>query len=318
MRINLNRRQWIGGTAAIAASATIAPNAYSASDIKKRDKPFRFCLNTSTIRTPDGKPRALRESIEIVGKAGYDGIEPWIGEIDDYVSGGGSLEDARKKIQDQGLTVDSAIGFCKWIVDDDQERAAALEQLKKDMEKVRSIGGTRIAAPPVGATNNPNMSLVDASRRFHAVVELGQQMGVKAELELWGFSKFLHSLGELAYVAVECGHPDAIVLPDVYHIYKGGSDFAGLKFLNGKSIEVLHMNDYPDITRDKIQDADRVYPGNGVAPLNRILDLLVDAGFDGTFSLELFNRDYWKQDPQVVANTGLRKMQECIAAWQST
>jgi hypothetical protein len=34
-------------------------------------------------------------------------------------------------------------------------------------------------------------------------------------------------------------------------------------------------------------------------------------------SLELFNRQYWKQDPLAVARTGLEKMQEVIRASQA-
>jgi hypothetical protein len=32
--------------------------------------------------------------------------------------------------------------------------------------------------------------------------------------------------------------------------------------------------------------------------------------------LELFNRDYWKQDALEVAKTGLSKMKACVAAAQ--
>ncbi len=35
---------------------------------------------------------------------------------------------------------------------------------------------------------------------------------------------------------------------------------------------------------------------------------MIQAGFSGVLSLELFNRTYWEQDPQLVANTGLAKM----------
>ena len=69
-------------------------------------------------------------------------------------------------------------------------------------------------------------------------------------------------------VAIESGHPKACVLPDVYHLYKGGSDFAGLKLLNAAAVHVFHMNDYPaNPPRSAINDSDRVYPGDGVAPL---------------------------------------------------
>lgn len=310
----LTRRQWIHTTAALTTVTALSHKAQSAITTARKKPSFRFCLNTSTIR---GQELSLADTVDLTAKAGYNGIEPWLREIDAFQRDGGQLSDMKKRIRDAGLTVDSAIGFCKWIVDDDDERAAALEQMKRDMDTVRQIGGTRIAAPPVGATDNPNLSLKSAAERYFEIAELGRQMGVKAELELWGFSKFLHRLGELAYVSTESGHPDACLLPDVYHIYKGGSDFAGLKMINGRSIDVMHMNDYPNIDRAVITDADRVYPGDGDAPLDDILDYLSFAGFTGTFSLELFNANYWKQDAFTVAKTGLEKMQTVVSQWQS-
>jgi 2-keto-myo-inositol isomerase len=129
----------------------------------------------------------------------------------------------------------------------------------------------------------------------------------------------LSRLGELMFVAVESGHPDACLLPDVYHIYKGGSDFAGLKLINGHAIHVFHMNDYPrQPPRESIGDGDRVYPGDGVAPLTQIVQDLYSGGFHGVLSLELFNREYWRQDAMSVAKTGLEKMQAAVAKAQST
>ncbi|MCH8828651.1 MAG: sugar phosphate isomerase/epimerase, partial [Planctomycetes bacterium] len=129
----------------------------------------------------------------------------------------------------------------------------------------------------------------------------------------WGFSQSLSRLGETAFVAVESGHRDACILPDVYHIYKGGSDFAGLEMINGKAIHVFHLNDYPaDPPREKISDADRVYPGDGVAPWEQLFGILARSGFQGVLSLELFNRSYWKRDALSVAKTGLEKMKAVV------
>lgn len=74
------------------------------------------------------------------------------------------------------------------------------------------------------------------------------------------------------------------------------------------------MNDFPaNPTREKIVDADRVYPGDGVAPLGQILGRMILAGFRGYLSLELFNPNYYKEDALVVANTGLAKMKAVVA-----
>ncbi|MEC9094659.1 MAG: sugar phosphate isomerase/epimerase family protein [Planctomycetota bacterium] len=267
---------------------------------------IRYCINTSTIR---GQKLGLVKEIEIGAKVGYDGIEPWIGEINEYKQNGGSLKDLRKRIADHGMTVESAIGFANWIVDDDDKRAKALEQAKREMDLVAQIGGTRIAAPPAGATNQSDMNLFAAAKRYAELIKVGRQIGVIPQVEVWGFSKCLSRLGECVFVAIESGCEEACVLPDVYHIYKGGSGFEGLGLLAGETIQCFHMNDYPDNPpRDKIGDADRVYPGDGVAPITSILKSVLANGFSGALSLELFNRDYWKQDPETVLRTGLNKM----------
>jgi sugar phosphate isomerase/epimerase len=139
-------------------------------------------------------------------------------------------------------------------------------------------------------------------------------MGVIPQLEVWGFSTTLSKLGETMFVATESKHPKACVLLDVYHLHKGGSGFVGLRLLNGGAMNCFHMNDYPATPpRETIRDADRVYPGDGVAPLTQILKDLLATGFRGTLSLELFNPTYWKDDATNVARTGLMKMKEAVA-----
>ena len=88
-----------------------------------------------------------------------------------------------------------------------------------------------------------------------------------------------------------------------------------VELLSDDAIHVFHMNDYPGTpVREKLDDRDRVYPGDGVAPLKSILKSIAGDGKSVALSLELFNRDYWQLDAAEVATTGLRKMQEAAAA----
>ncbi len=271
---------------------------------------FRYCFNTSTIR---GQKLSLVQEIDIAAQAGYQAIEPWVSEIEAHARDGGSLSDLKKLIIDRGLSVESAIGFAEWIVDDEVRRARGLEQARRDMDLVQQIGGKRIAAPAAGATDVSDIDYLKVAKRYRALLEIGDRMGVVPQVEVWGFSKTLHRLGQAVLVAIESGHPQACVLPDVYHIYKGGSDFTGLKLLSGTAMHVFHANDYPaDPPRETINDSDRVYPGDGVAPWSDILRTLREINFDGYLSIELFNPNYWRQDPLEVARTALAKMQSLI------
>ena len=313
---SLSRRRFIAGTgAAIGALMTNRSKAIASGDNSETGPgstvPFRYCFNTSTIR---GQKLSLEKEIEITAQAGYNAIEPWVEKIHGYVRDGGNLKDIRRKISDSGLTVESSISFFQWIVDDDTQRAEGLEQARRDMDVLAQIGGKRIAAPPAGATRQAGLDLMKAAERYRALLELGEQIGVVPQVEVWGSSKNLHRLGQSMFVVIESGHPKACLLPDVYHIYKGGSDFNGFKQLSAHAIQVFHLNDYPaDPPRETIGDRDRVYPGDGIAPLTQILRDLQANGSRAFLSLELFNPNYWKQDPLAVAKTGLVKMKGTVS-----
>ena len=77
MSTTFSRRGFIA-----ASAATLAlPGATGAQDAKPATAatpPFRFCLNTSTIRecSYQGKKVDILAGVEVVSKAGYSGIEP--------------------------------------------------------------------------------------------------------------------------------------------------------------------------------------------------------------------------------------------------
>jgi 2-keto-myo-inositol isomerase len=313
--MDLSRRQWLGlGSTVLGASAAarlLTPETARA-DKRASNAHFRYSLNTSTI---SGQRLSLVEKIEIAAKAGYDGIEPWVNELDGHRKSGGSLSQLGQRVKDKGLRIPNVIGFFEWLVDDDARRKKGLDDARRAMDLVKQVGGSHLAAPPAGATSQPDLSLFKAAERYRALLDLGDKIGVTPVVEFWGPSKCLSRLGEAALVAIESRHPKACVLADIYHLYKGGSGFDGLRMLAPSALPVIHMNDYRrDPSRERITDADRIYPGDGIAPWKTIVGHLRDLGFQGMLSLELFNREYWKQDPLEVVRTGLSKMKALTGA----
>jgi 2-keto-myo-inositol isomerase len=311
MSPELSRREFLAMTAVTSAALMTSASCFAAQKPSRHGGPFRYCFNTSTIR---GQKLGIVAEVELVAKAGYDGIEPWINELDDYVKQGGSLTDLARRIADHGLTVESAIGFAQFLHPEEEARKKGMEEAKRCMDLVRQLGGHRIAAPPSGVQNTAGLDLFDLARRYRSLCELGQQMEVLPQLELWGFSKTLSRLGEVAFTGTEAAHPAACYLLDVYHIYKGGSDLGGLAMFPGPRMFNFHVNDYPaDPPHATIADKDRVYPGDGIAPLNDIFRTLRDIGYRGALSLELFNPTYWSQDAAEVVKTGLEKTRAAVA-----
>ena len=300
----LNRRELLklSGTGVM---ATFIPAFYTRATAASKG-PFRFCLNTSTI---SGQKPGLLKSIDIAAKAGYDGVELWVNDIKEYLSQGNSLQSLNAFIKSRGLVVEDAISFTEWMVDDDAKRKAALAELEEEMKMMAALGCHRIAAPPAGVEKSNPINFQTAGARYREILVMGKKYNVMPLLEFWGASGTLYNFGQALAIAAAADDADARILPDVYHLFRGGSGFNCLKLVNGKVIDIIHMNDYPVSKPVQEQrDSDRIYPGDGAAPLKQILQDLMRMGGTKVLSLELFNETYWKEDALLVAKTGLQKM----------
>lgn len=305
----MNRREVLrqglaAGAAALALDRMAGPGlAQPAGGNGVKGGAFPISLNTSTLR---GHKLPLTELIEIAARAGYQGIEPWMDELDRHVQSGGSLKDVGKRLKDLDLKVTGGIAFFEWMVDDEGRRKAGFEQARRRLEQFAQIGATHLAAPPAGDVKN--VKLLAAAERYHDLLELAEDTGVTPAVEIWGPAPNLYRLGQAVCVAMEARHPKACVLPDVFHLHRGGSGLAAIRRLNGNLLAGFHFNDYPaSPPADQLKDADRVYPGDGVAPLGQLFRDLRDIGYRGAISIELFNPEYYKQDPAHVAKTALEK-----------
>jgi 2-keto-myo-inositol isomerase len=267
---------------------------------------IRYCLNTSTI---SGNSKGLETHVAIASEAGYDGIEVWVRDVQAALENGHSEASLKNYVDDHGLKVENAIGFAPWLA----EGEAGFVQMEKEMHMLAAIGCRRIAAPPAGVPGDRPLDLFAAGEKYRKLLELGRETGVMPQLEFWGASPVLWHLGQALMIVAVADDPDARILPDVFHMFKGSSGFNTLKMINGRLIDVFHMNDYTASKgREEQGDADRVFPADGIAPLHQILTDLKQMGGEKVLSLELFNRAYWEMDPLELARTGLAKMKSLV------
>ena len=302
---NISRRnalKYFGITAG--ALAFWKPKLYAATQQEKFS--FTFCLNMATIR---GQNLGFIKELEVAAAAGFGAVEIWIDTLQEYLSNGGSVKEIKNKLASLNLKIENCIAFHEWVVDDEATRKASIEQMKKDMELLASIGCKRMAATGKGLTNDTTISLDTIAERYRHVLELGVSMNVIPLLEMWGFQKQFSTVNEVTYCAMQTGNASAKILLDVFHLYKGGSPLNTLSFINPEINDILHMNDYPStLSPEVITDADRIYPGDGVAPLKQILKTLKRKDQPLILSVELFNKNYYSEDALLVAKTSLNKL----------
>lgn len=276
------------------------------SNIQKLERPshslpFRVSLNTSTLMA---YKLPVDVQIEKVAAAGFDGIELWMRDIMAYLDQGGTSATLKEKLQQGNLKLENIIGFSEWCSDDPNKRGKAIDQLRKEMKIIKELGGEHIAAPIMGISKLEPSKMQVYAERYKAILDLEEETGVIPVLELWGMGA-LHRVSDCAQIVIATGHPKASILLDFYHVHRGGNSWDTVDVLNGAKLPVIHMNDFPTApTYDKLTDADRVLPGEGVCPFDYVVPKLYSAGFRGAFSVELFNKGYWDS---MDADTLLKK-----------
>lgn len=261
---------------------------------------FRFCLNASTICTTP----VLRQ-IEVARLAGYEAIELWHDHIDLHLKSGGSLADVKKAVDDNGLAVPTTIYLAGWFQPAGVEHSKALDEVRRRFEQAAAVGATySIAGPPPGKADREL-----GAKHYSELLEIGKSFGIKPAFEYLGFVDDINTIDDAIDIIQRSGHPDATVVVDPFHCWRGGGPIASLAKLKGSQIAISHFNDAPaNPPANTQQDSDRVLPGDGAIDLKFYSDQLSATGYDRYLSLELFREDLWAKDPLEVAKLGLEKM----------
>ena len=267
---------------------------------------FQYCLNASTIR-----PTPILDKIRIAGEVGYSAIELWHDDIEAYLASGGALADIKKALADAGLALPTTIYLPGWCDTTGAEHATALELVKRRMAVSAELGSAHIISCP--ALGKVDVAL--AARNYRELVDLGLSFGVKAAMEYLGFVEQINTIESALEIMTLSGHPQATIIIDPFHNFRGGGAFSSISKLRGDQIAISHFNDTPaSPPRLEQHDHSRVLPGEGHLNLKEWCGLLKQVGYHGYLSLELFREDLWARDPREVAKIGLESMRAAAEA----
>lgn len=314
MSNRLSRRgflQTAAGTALVASAVspmkTAAAQPPSPPRFQGGASPWPLTINSSTFR-----PTPLADKIRLAQETGWDGIELWVNDLEEYEKGG-NLKTLAAEIKDRGLFVPNIIGLWDCMPATESEFQQSLEKTRERMRMAAAVGSKYVAAIP--APDRPDFDLKWGADRYRDLLKIGrEEYGLIVAVEFVGFMKGVHRFGQAAAIAIDADDPNACIIADTFHLFRGGSGFNGLKLVNGSILAHFHWNDVPgDVPREEQSDGHRLYPGDGILPLTQALKDLKAIGYSGALSLETFNQEHWKQDPKTVAANGLQKMLASIA-----
>jgi len=268
-------------------------------------------LSFTTLGCPNW---TLRQIVENAAQIGYDGVDlrGLLEDIDvstrpEFTTG---LNETAQLFADHGVAISGIAISARYAVVDPAEKDKWFDETRRNMELAAKLGthllrvyGGRVPEGHTVETITP--ILVENLRE---IGDEAEQYDVTLALEThddWTDSAVF------ARLMAEADHPRVRVLWDLHHPFR----------TNGEPPEVTYANLAPYTVSTHVKDSipnpdgghTYVLLGEGDVPLKKMLDMLVEGGYDGYAILEWEKR--WHPElaePEVAFPQYVRKMREWL------
>ena len=252
----------------------------------------------------------FRGSLEGWARAGIEYVELNDAMLDGFLEND-TLAGAKSLLDDLGLTPVCGAAVMQDIWIPGPAHAASLETWRRRCEQFASLGLQKIYSPSL---TNRRVNAEDFAATPGCIREAGE---IAAEYNLTAMIEFLRTSTHLATLPSalnmirEAAHPSVRPMLDFFHFWSGLSKFDDLDMLEPGELAHAHFQDLLDGPRELINNNSRLIPGDGIAPVVRILQKLSEKEYNGALSVELFRPEYVRGDPFQVA-TEIREKCEAV------
>jgi len=268
-------------------------------------------LNEATLLPLDALTFA-----EVAATAGFEGVEFRIERTEECLRRG-KLEDLAGVLRSRKLSAVSLNALEDFSLVSAQRFGRMLEKVEFLFSKVCGEIGCDllVAVPSLLRTGKAQALVIEKTRkRLEELSRVAGEYGGRIGFEFLGFRECSVNTLEKAWEIVGGLNLENLGLViDTFHFYLSDSAPETLARIPGRSIFLIHVNDAPPLPKNGLKDAHRVFPGRGgVIPLGSFLRALRETGYDGYLSVELFNEEYWKRDPERVAAEALSSLKSVL------
>ncbi len=301
----VNRREFLAMAAVPAIAQPLA-----ASPVEPQDTgvgQMFVCMHGAT-----GSMYDFRTAMEGWARAGIRAVEPDLPNVRRFADAE-SPQMARTLLDDLGLRAVSSSNQL-FLEESGPRRANSIEDLKWKVELAEIIGADRLVIPSAAGERHTVDDYPEVIDNLREAADIAAPHGVTLMVEFTRLSTLISNLRTALKVVREANHPNLRVMMDTFHFWSGMSKFEDLDRIENGELHHLHFEDVPDDPPLEVfGQPDRVFPGEGIAPLGRIVEVLKSKGYSGPASLEMFSPQVRAMDPYDQAMRARETIEPLIA-----
>ncbi len=248
----------------------------------------------------------LREKLQAIAAAGFDGVEIF---ENDLLQFSGKPREVRAIAADLGLAIDMFQPFRDFDGTTPAQVARSLERAERKFDVMEELG-TELVLVCSSVQPDAFGSVGALAEQFHPFAERAAKRGMRIAYEAlaWGTQVKLFSQ---AWAVVErVNHPNLGLALDSFHTLSLRDDPRPIAKLPGDRIFYVQLADAPWVNTDVLTHSRhyRCFPGQGEFDLTGFMRAVLDAGYTGTISLEIFNDEFRSAPARAYAVDAMRSL----------
>jgi 4-hydroxyphenylpyruvate dioxygenase len=248
----------------------------------------------------------LPEKLEAISAAKFEGIEIF---DNDLIASTLSPGEVARRCADLGLEIDLFQPIRDLEGLHPARFAAALRRVAVKFDVMEQLGVTT-ALVCSNATPEAVDDLDLSAEQLAKVGDLAREHGFTLAFEALAWGTHVGRVGQAWEIVRRADHESVGVAIDTFHLLARGDDASALADVPGDRIAFLQIADAPHLATHVLEWSrhHRCFPGQGGFDLAAIVGTVVERGYRGPLSLEIFSDIVREADPHATALDAMRSL----------
>jgi 4-hydroxyphenylpyruvate dioxygenase len=248
----------------------------------------------------------LREKLEAIAAARFDGVEIF---ENDLLQFSGTPRDVRSIAADLGLAIDLFQPFRDFEGVSDTQLRRNLDRAERKFDLMQELG-----APLLLVCSNVQPEVdADLDRtadQLRQLAERAARRGLRIGFEALAWGTRTSHYAQAWNIVQRADHPHLGLILDSFHALALRDDPAPIAQIPGERIFFVQLADAPWVRTDVLSHSRhyRCFPGQGEFDVAGFTRAVLDAGYTGPLSLEIFNDEFRAAPARPTAGDAMRSL----------
>ncbi|MCD7107461.1 sugar phosphate isomerase/epimerase and 4-hydroxyphenylpyruvate domain-containing protein [Rhizobium sp. DKSPLA3] len=248
----------------------------------------------------------LSEKLAAIAAAGFGAVEIF---ENDFLASNHGPTDVGRMVRDAGLEICLFQPFRDFEGLPEPQRSRAFERAKRKFETMNELGTDLILI----CSNVSPLALGGIDRAaddLRALGDIAREHGVRVGYEALAWGRYVNDHRDAWEIVRRADHSQVGLILDSFHSLARGIDSASIRSIPKDKIFIVQMADAPKLDLDLLSWSRhyRNMPGQGDLPVADFMAAIEATGYDGYYSLEIFNDQFRAGSAQQTAVDGRRSL----------